>query len=208
MSSTTVFSNRFVAVLLVICLTALVEPILAADESQISAGLEGFATDDALAFKRAANRERSRYKDLTNLLIATVESQKEKKLKEAAVGLLGDFRAVAAVLCLMAHLSEIEAMIRFGPNMDPDIGAYPCALALVAIGNAAVPQIVEHLELLRTKPPDVALEAYVLRRILGTNEAIRILQEKSQKVPPQNRVMLDEAVRVLKARALTEKQNP
>jgi hypothetical protein len=91
---------------------------------------------------------------------------------------------------------------------DETLGKYPCALALVAIGNVAVPQIVQHLELLRTRPDDVALEAYVLQRIVGTNEAIRILQEKSQKVLPENRVLLDKAVEVLTASTLTEKRAP
>ncbi|MFC1462657.1 hypothetical protein ACFLQU_03535 [Verrucomicrobiota bacterium] len=70
-----------------------------------------------------------------------------------------------------------SAGLRLGPQMQPVIGMYPSALALVKNGTNSIPPVIEYIQKSGNKEArHVCME--VLRRIEGGVRAARQIEEK------------------------------
>lgn len=82
----------------------------------------------------------------------TERSPEQEMVSEAAIRVLGEFRATEAVECLVAHIElgppDYQARVLAGKLIGPESKKYPypCVDALIRIGQPAVQPILERAE--------------------------------------------------------------
>ena len=144
------------------CLCQSVPPKQSDEDSQINAEIAAISNIEG---------EVQHHNAFVKQMIEIVDSDAAMRVRSAAASALRDLRAKEAVPVLTKDLVVVTEAYRSSRDMIPHLTGYPCALALVDIGEAAISPLLERLMLTRNKF-ELETCTYVILAILGKDRAM------------------------------------
>ena len=173
--------------------------------------LDKAASTDPVVFERELSQERQHFstliRDLIDILNTAPDASsglaemRQMGIRQVAAEFLGELSAKDAIPTLIVHLTDVKAINGTARNLEPQIGQYPCALALVEIGKPAGAALVDAFALGRIKRADVPVATYVLQSCLGLKDAVDQLNRSVAAADPAGKNILSEALQRLKGLA-------
>ena len=134
-------------------------------------------------------------------LIGVIESTNTREVKDSAAMVLGDYRALEAIPCLVSNIQQ-DTMFKWDTVMMTEAQRKPFGAALANIGEPAVPALLDHITVVplveSERVADHCLEVMV--RIIGKERAAALLRARMEAL---NYPELDERFKRLLAKTQT-----
>ena len=156
-------------------------PLVLQAEPDTSKLVAQFSVDNP-KLAQAILDEQQRFTIVERQLINLLDSSSltDMSLKEAVADMLGTLRSANATGALARNLIAVGAATSSGPGLTEHVGVYPCALALINIGQPSIEPLLGLL--MNTVDPQVIeVATYSLRYILGAQETLALLKDRLKK---------------------------